>query len=386
MTEVFEDAAARPGTHALVIGVGGYPHLIGGERSDAPASFGLKQLSSPPVSARAFADWLLTRFHNPGAPLASLRLLISEDSRPASHTSPRDGAARTVEMPTKGAMKGAVRAWKAGADGHEDNITLFYFCGHGLSNRAETALLARDFGDPRATTMENAIDFGALVAGMEACAARKQCYLIDACRNEPRELLELDDMGDRQVLDAVPAVTRSRPRNYPIYYATARDQLAHAPANQVSRYTRALVAALEGAGSHDPDGTSWVVTTYRLGEGVDAFLRLGNRRRGVPPQGSTTTGGLAAFDLHVLEGLPVVPVAVSCKPPEASGVGRLVVTPPQAAPLTPMDPDAEGWHLELEALPGEYLFEVRLDSAGYRVGSRRLTVLPSHRDVFIEVK
>ena len=72
---VYDDAAlvasGDPATHAIVIGVGTYPHLNGGDPERLSRYHGgLKQLSSPPESAREFTNWLLDEFHNPAKPLA----------------------------------------------------------------------------------------------------------------------------------------------------------------------------------------------------------------------------------------------------------------------------------------------------------------------------
>jgi hypothetical protein len=69
-----------PHLHALIIGVGEYPHLIGGSGSVASDPFGLSQLTSPPPTALAIADWLMTSFHNPDCPLGSVELLVSSPS------------------------------------------------------------------------------------------------------------------------------------------------------------------------------------------------------------------------------------------------------------------------------------------------------------------
>jgi hypothetical protein len=74
---MFHDPTVVPGTHVLVIGAGQYPHLIGGE-APAQKTDGLRQLSSPPMSARAFAEWMLRDYQCPGKELASLSLLVSE--------------------------------------------------------------------------------------------------------------------------------------------------------------------------------------------------------------------------------------------------------------------------------------------------------------------
>src|SRR5581483_6319336 len=298
---VFDDAAGGPRTHAIVIGIGAYPHLLGGTPGDARDTFGLKQLSSPPVSALCFANWLLTEFENPTAGLGSLELLISMGDTPVDYKNPRTGTEHRLALPTKAAIKTAVRAWKQRADTHPDNITVFYFCGHGLARGEEVALLARDFGDPGATTLENAIDFDALRLGMEACTARRQCYFIDACRNEPQRLQGLKTMGDNQILDPDLSIIHARDRDYPVFYATARDHQAHAIPGGVSRFTEALLCALRGAGSDDPDGT-WVVDTLSLSKGICGSLALGNRRRGVPQQRAKAGGNDAGFKLHHIRG------------------------------------------------------------------------------------
>jgi hypothetical protein len=73
----------KPGvvqTHVLVIGVGHYRHLPGGDGPIVPADreYGLGQLTSLPISARAFAKWMLTNYENPVAPIGSVDLLLSE--------------------------------------------------------------------------------------------------------------------------------------------------------------------------------------------------------------------------------------------------------------------------------------------------------------------
>src|SRR4051794_30658605 len=71
------DPAVVPGSYAMVIGIGQYPHLIGGA-APARKSDGLRQLSSPPISAREFAKWVLSEYQCPGKELASLSPLTSE--------------------------------------------------------------------------------------------------------------------------------------------------------------------------------------------------------------------------------------------------------------------------------------------------------------------
>src|SRR6266850_4512990 len=97
MALVYQSAAfganpEAPGAHALVIGVGQYPHLLGGDADIIEDPMGLRQLESPPVSAKVFTHWLIPKvdpqqaqFSNPDAPLATVDLVLSPV---ASYTSP----------------------------------------------------------------------------------------------------------------------------------------------------------------------------------------------------------------------------------------------------------------------------------------------------------
>ena len=76
---------ADPGTHALLMGVGKYPHLTGGDGPSSKAADGMQQLSSP-SPARAIADWLLTEYRIPDKRLASHPLLLVRQSQSRSST------------------------------------------------------------------------------------------------------------------------------------------------------------------------------------------------------------------------------------------------------------------------------------------------------------
>ena len=74
MTLVFQSPDGLEGarTHVLVIGVGRYPHLKDGSGRVLENHYGLGQLTSPPLSAAAIADWFVgAPFRNPAAPLGS---------------------------------------------------------------------------------------------------------------------------------------------------------------------------------------------------------------------------------------------------------------------------------------------------------------------------
>ena len=98
MTLVLHKPEIRPATHAFVVGVGRYTFLDGGAHPAAKvAGWGLKQLSSPPLSATAIADFLLGELDNPKAPLGSVELLLSPEGR---YRAPTGGASHAVDPAT----------------------------------------------------------------------------------------------------------------------------------------------------------------------------------------------------------------------------------------------------------------------------------------------
>jgi len=180
-----EEDTGVPRTHALLIGVGKYPHLDGGE---APVvdSDGMRQLSSPPVSARALATWLLTEYNDPQRPLGSLALLLREE-QPTPFVNPRTRNPHDIDVATIapiGNIVTAVTEWYDRADSHVDNRLVFSFCGHGVSQGDDMALLAADIFADQHNPLNGALDFAGLMKGLkQRCKAGQRVFFVDACRS-----------------------------------------------------------------------------------------------------------------------------------------------------------------------------------------------------------
>ncbi len=382
---IHADENTDPGTHALVIGVGRYPHLAGGERP-VPDSDGMKQLTSPPISARAVANWLLAEHHDPRRPLASLTLLLSEQT-PAPFTNPRTQVAHDVDGATIDDIVTAVRQWKARGDGNVDNRLVFYFCGHGVAQGDDMSLLASDVFADTDNPLNGALDFTSLMKGLKRCRASQQVFFVDACRASSDVLIEQSGSFAGQV----PLGPGLRPRDLPRrlhlpYYATLGGDRSHARHGQVSLFTEALLKGLRGAGSDDPEG-EWQVTTIRLHEAIDHFMK--------EPQFAGAFAGvqvpnvmeMPVFDLHQLPGAPIVPVYVGCQEPGANAGAEFVCRQAGLEQLRRAAVDMDGldddddadseWAIELAF--GEYEFEAQLGAQDVRTKS--ITVRPSHRRV-----
>lgn len=331
---VFSAPQPAAGTHVLAVGVGRYPHLVGGDGVRLKDHQGLGQLSSPPVSARAVATWFSESFRNPTRPLASVRLLVSE-ANPTPWVAP-DGSPKAVAPATMDEVTAAFKAWFADGDSHEDNLLVFYFCGHGLASGAITALLTEDFGADPLNALDGAIDFHRNRLGMSRCKAKQQLYLVDACRTDAdMTRYSVDYAGRVFVQPKAMGGTVERP----VLYSTLLGQPAHGRVGMPSHFAQALIEAFEGAGGERSQG-DWRVRTSTLHFAIDAHLHRRIRAGEISAQ-IAPADNLTSFDLHYLDKPPAVPVIVSCRPDQAlpsatlrclSGANVVVQRPPGNEP------------------------------------------------------
>ena len=259
---MFESASHPPagaGTHVLLIGVGRYAYGQGAAAT--PVAGDLRQLSSPPISARAMADWFRREFRNPVKPLASISLLISEEgnaaARPATLANVRQAASR----------------WAERLRSNPDNLAVFYFCGHGASLGQKAALLLEDFGKP-GEEYDGAIDVDVLCATMKNSPAIQQAFFFDCCRTAADDLYQNEPgIGSR----IVSAVRLQRGHNIPtqqfVLFPTVGGEEAFGVRNQASVFTSSILDAVGFAAADDTTGP-WRVTTGNLLTAVDQLTRL----------------------------------------------------------------------------------------------------------------
>jgi hypothetical protein len=380
---VHADDVTGPASHAVVIGVSAYPHLVGGTGPLTQRNERMGQLTSPTQSAREFASWLIRELHDPNKPLASVALLLSEpDEQPFRN--PRTGVDHAVQPATIANAKQALREWAARGQTADDRLIL-YFCGHGLANGTKASLLLADYGADPNDALEGAIDFSNLWLGLEAVAAREQCFFIDACRANAQTTLGANGyMGQpiftpniqTLVLPAPP------PRRAPIYYSTILGEYAYGRPSLPSPFTEALIRALDGAGSDDNEGEGdWRVNTTGLKRALDFFMerafQAGAERVQVPAANNLTT-----FDLHYLRNEPEALVFVGCRPEEATSLASFSSLS-RGQVVERRGPGSGEWELRLP--PGDYEFVADFADSRYTRASRNRYVLPPYRKVPLEV-
>jgi hypothetical protein len=295
-----------PGTHAFIIGVGEYPYLEGGVQ-ESDRNWGLKQLPGAAISAANFLDWLRLRFHNPAAPLATIEHLI---------TGPK-GVALGSAVPTMAAIMDAFDSWFDRVSRSSDNITLFYFAGHGVLKGTETGLLASDFAKPRSRNLvRNVVHVEGTVQGMLSCRANKQCFIIDACRTMEEPLVGAMTIPGQALATALESDVRPIPQA--VLFASGLNQAAYQNIVDASPFTKGLIQSLEGMGADDVGGGyspgECAVDTASLQRGIEASMHLYRRGRPFIPPYQPTPGGGGSFVLHYPEEQIQVPLIVGCEP------------------------------------------------------------------------
>jgi hypothetical protein len=248
---------ATPGTHALVIGVSDYPFA---------GQFELQNLSSAARSASEIAAWLLDDYYNPGAPLASLRVLLSPSAEEAIN--PRiQGLQEPVARATRQTVEQELIAFRANCRESTDNVAFVYIVGHGaqLNSRGSIVLLS-DFGDPNHLNfLDGAIDVAGCHAGMNGDGiAGKQIWFADACRQQPKLALrfELEDVKGALTLDQPIGHVEASP----LFLASSTRESSYAVPGGKSLFCQALLWALGGAAASGPSDTCalWHVGSTEL--------------------------------------------------------------------------------------------------------------------------
>jgi len=352
---VFSRKVNGAATHALVIGVGHYPHLPGGvAKKKFPNPEGMGQLSSPPESARAVAQWLIENYVSPGRPLASVALLTSEKAPKQFKFQPPGQAAKSVAttMASMADIESAILDWHKLGNANPDNLILFYFCGHGIAAGFDLSLLMSDFGQQPQAPLDGALDFRKFHANMDECSARHQCYFIDACRTGSELLRKNQGYAGKPVIQWTGTGTNpnGQTRRGPVFFSTLADTKAYSRPGKVSLFTDALLETLAGAGSGDETGT-WEVKTARVAEALEYLMRQASEALRMPQAQIPSQDSFAQVPLNTLV-MPSIPVWVRVEPPLVQALATLRCQ--GGAINAKRAPKKEPWRLTVT--PGKYSF------------------------------
>lgn len=140
MTLIYQRNFDGPKTHALVVGVGAYPHAKPGQ-GVAPLLRDVRDLPSAADSAKLMCDWLISHADKLEAKLASIEVLISD---PPGNNNRYNWQGGPVEPATENNLMAAGIRWMGRLQAEGGAVAVFHCCGHGASLRDEPVLFLED--------------------------------------------------------------------------------------------------------------------------------------------------------------------------------------------------------------------------------------------------
>ena len=366
MTLVYDQRRQGPGTHAIVVGVGGYNHLRGGisdRKLERATRYGnLGQLTSPPRSAGEFARFLESCAADWVPPLATVDLLIS--------TAPSDsdplGNGGDYERATRSAIQAAFDCWWDRCDAFSGNVAIFYFCGHGMQ-ATNQVLLASDFG-ATGNPWAQAFNLNKTRQAFHANQARTQVFLIDACREITTSNVEVPSPSAPPLRE--PEVRQPENCEHDLtIQATSRTEKAYGNEGEVSYFTQAVLRALDGGAAKKENG-KWWVRTDRIASTIGDMVKLVGATDQRPVVSTSTPIRLRRLDF-----IPEVTFEFGCLPDEATGVAELMYQElPRGAPTRRPGRGPSLWRVVVPA--ALYQIEARFPDRSFMDAEDGISVEP----------
>lgn len=307
MTLVYQRAVRGPELHALVLGVGAYPHAkAANATADTPAELvDVSDLPSAATGAALFADWLIAHGDRLPASLASIELLISDPAEAAGTggryrwtdrpefaeavanggVDPRSQTDRVAPC-TEADVRRDGLAWagRLGRNG-QPSTTIVFACGHGIAMTSRSFLLLEDLaGLPPAdqrSLWEPFLDVQLLAARLQRKRNVTNAYVfIDACQEvvTARQVAEADPTtsAGEGVRLLSPDILGNDQSNVLLLLPGPMGTLAFDDGQDGGgRYTQMLIQALSGAAAVETSGLGdWAVRVSDLSLAMQELNRL----------------------------------------------------------------------------------------------------------------
>jgi Caspase domain len=362
-------------THGFVVGVSHYPFVDGPDATHQGEELGLANLGSAARSASEVAAWLLADYHNPDAPLASLRLLVSPAPGESLHADVAARMAGQEAAATRTAVKEEFGAFREACRANPDNVAFVFFVGHGIQlNRHGAIVLLHDFATPdEDDLLFGAVDvLGCWNAMNEAGGAQHQIWFSDACRQKPEIVRRFESLSGAY------APGNQSPGNVaasPLFLSSSTREQAFADPAGLTVFTQALLWALRGAaasGPEPPTRPGWHVSSARLSQLLPTKVQSLLAASGVDTQSVEVTGRANDVTVQRFEEAPQVDIEVAINPPDVDPqpVATLLYEGKEHVAVDP------GWPLRVRGAAGLYSLAVVSTGAVPRTGAKLVRVDP----------
>ena len=294
---------------------------------------------------------------NPEAPLTTVEVLISTHEPIGFDVG---GVTQQAERATLAAVRTGFDRWLDEVQRNPKNVGVIYFCGHGImGNGPEQFLLLEDYGNqqnrPFAT---GCFDMTTTLRALWRTVPAQLYVFVDACRTFNRNIGDRMANGPGPLLEE-PGSTRTINSGNIVVESTVEGQPAYGDTDDVSRFTAALLLALEGYCGEPQSGSSeWVVNRGALSQSLPKLLALVNGEH----QGAAQTCALrpAGLDapLHVRAGPPQVNVIVQDPPRDFVLQGQYTLNALHKKNAMPITGGLKAGIWQTDAPKGTYAVEV----------------------------
>lgn len=337
-TTVRPTLGSPPGVHAFIVGVSDYPDLPQEGAPILAQHFGMTRLETPAVSAYRIYQWLSDVTTVLARPLATCRMLLLPSPKELAQE-PALQALTTSCTPADFLMDAT--QWREDAATSSDNITFFYFAGHGLRRSLDdSVMLLQGFGNNIGGALVNSVDIQNIFNGMSVTnarpsMARTQLYFVDACRNFPQAFKHLTSPQTTEVFPV--DLSAEEKRVAPIFYAAASGARAGGLADgKGTFFGRSLIKCLthDAADLIETDGQlSWDVSVRSLQGALETAISEVNAQYDV--ELDVSSGGVQkeAVICH-LNSAPMVDVVIRVEPEIAVPLVQVVLRDDANQPVT----------------------------------------------------
>jgi hypothetical protein len=246
-------AGSPAGTHAFIVGVSNYPFADGpkSKRTDRGKQSGIRNLTTAARSASEVAAWLLREYHNPDAPLASVRILLSAAKNETINAEVAALLGGKRARATRNAFTTEFFQFReACKQNPEKNVAIVYVAGHGVQLTKHGAiLLLEDFAVDNQDWLYGAVDIVACHDAMnEYRNAWNQLWLSDACRQEPDFARQFENLpGAYKPDEGYGSVV-----SHPLILAASTRESAFGAKGGYTIFSQALLSALRGDAAEGP--------------------------------------------------------------------------------------------------------------------------------------